>query len=643
MAQTPPARRDAAQRGLCSAGVSVYPGNMASGRQDEIRRVADHDRDHWRAEMERRVRHAAELKGVSEEGRAERYAAELAKVEDRETGYNYWLANYGWMSNPKADIREYREMPFVPWPKQLELAKWYDDRMRRQEVGIVPKSREVGVTWWFLHRFLWCFLFESGFSALLGSRKENLVDKKGDSGSLFERLRYILAKQPAHILTPRLVDGITKTPDKWIRDNKLMLQNLSNGALLVGEATNPDFGRGKRYTVAMIDEYAAVKAPIAAATWRALDSVSRSVFAVWNPASKGHITYDLHRGKLALNKDQIFEINWRADPRRSEQFREDRIRPRGALSPEDFEQEYECKYGTVNREGLIYDAVRAEVAYNKEDLPEHLELRAPLFGCWDFGSGPSLLCCILALYDTDTDTLWIEHSLTWSQTKWRVAAADALEVMRRYERRDYHFGDPAGIQRDSDQSSWQANLRAGGVPLFCLPAWANQSSEHEWGFKLIQERIDTGRLRISREARYLWQCLDNWQRNIPEGMSADYISREYLAPRGDIYGHGGMALCYFGIAIDKMMHKRSAPRLTKAVRLSNTLNRTRGDGSSPMAASATLASAARRENTKRVLKMAVDHEGAYELPPGHPELKRKRKPRSAIGALTRAAMGIRGY
>jgi len=569
--------------------------------------------------MERRVRHAAVLQ-YDDSGRAKRLREEKRKCQR----FDYWLPNYGWLLGPKSSGS--KVIPFVPWERQIELALWYDQRLKREEVGVVPKCREMGITWWFLHRILHSWLFESDFSALIGSRKKDLVDKRGDMDALFPKLRWILGKQPSWILGHRKVGNRMLPPSEWTRDNYMMLENLSNGSRIVGESTNPSFGRGKRHTVVMIDEAADVKAPIMAATWRALVSVYRSAFLVYNPGPKGHLTYELHKGKTALPPEQIFEIDWQADPRRGRDFPEMMVRPNGPLSREEFDKEYALRYGFFNREGLIYDAPRSTVAYDDESRPEGLLEKGILFGAWDFGSGPSLLCNLLGLYDADTDILWIEHSLAWSQTQWTIAASDSNAYRSLYPRRHLHFGDPAGSQRESDQQSWLTNLRAGGVHLWCLPGEANTSDQIEWGFKTAQQRIDTGRLRIHRQAVYLWSCMEEWQRSIPDGMTVDYVSREYLAPRADRYSHGGMALCYFVQGMDRYCASKVQPRLTDAFRVNNLPKKEGVVETSPML----LGKASSR--AKRTLSMSLNG-GSWALAAGH---------RTRSSDLMRRAMTLRG-
>ena len=211
-------------------------------------------------------------------------------------------------------------------------------------------------------------------------------------------------------------------------------------------------------------------------------------------------------------------------------------------------------------------------------LKESLYWSAPIIGGWDFGSGESLLCCILGLLDLKhNDRLWIDNCFPWEQTSWRVASDDVKEwtaerYFDEYGRRqgaNLHFGDPAGASKESDQSSWIANLRRGGIPLFRLPPQINTRQEIEWGFKRVQLMINDDRLMIHKRCDYLIRCMRNWRRNIPDGVQIDFISKKYIEPRADVWSHGGMALMYQIVGM--MMYLKSLRKGNKEIRRTKEL------------------------------------------------------------------------
>ncbi|MCH7667528.1 MAG: hypothetical protein IH936_16580 [Acidobacteria bacterium] len=109
---------------------------------------------------------------------------------------------------------------------------------------LVNKAREIGATWLAVALIYWLWLSTPRFYALLGSRKEKLVDDRTPM-SLFGKLRFIHETQP-----------------EWLRpkteDVHMRFVNLENASTVVGEATNIGFGRSFRASVILTDEWAHV-------------------------------------------------------------------------------------------------------------------------------------------------------------------------------------------------------------------------------------------------------------------------------------------------------------------------------------------------------------------------------------------------
>ena len=87
-------------------------------------------------------------------------------------------------------------MPFVLWPKQREYIEWLYSQWRAGEFGLVEKSRDCGVSWLSVGFAVSMWCFHPGFAAGFGSRKEELVDKKGDPKCLFEKVRPFIRLLP---------------------------------------------------------------------------------------------------------------------------------------------------------------------------------------------------------------------------------------------------------------------------------------------------------------------------------------------------------------------------------------------------------------------------------------------------------------
>lgn len=466
----------------------------------------------------------------------------LARVKAEVTLCKYdhvhWFNNYAWMENPtlKASESHLRELPGVLWPKQEELVEFLMSGYRDAKPRLVGKGRELGVSWIACALIYNLFREESTFRAKLGSRKEQLVD--GDLDSLFAKIKFLHERQP-DFLKPPMVTRLLK------------LTNVATKGEITGEATNAGFGRGGRRGVILLDELAHVEAPLQSKIYVSIQRAMRSLWMVSTYNGPGNKFAEL---RSSLPEDCVMEIDWRTDPRRDEEWRLEQLEH---MTEEEFEQEHGAKIVTL-RAGKMWTPVKREILYHDEtpewrDRVQPNVKKLPLVGGWDFGSGASLLVCFLAVVEIRDGKpyIWIEHELVWQQTSWRTAAADVRELMAQYGSRHVHFGDPAGRSPESDQHSWETNLRAGGIPLMCLPDESNSRSGQEWAFKWVQSLFDERRLRVHARCNYLWTCLENWRRDTPEGMTLDVISRSYIPPRHDQYSHGGMALAYL---VDGLLH-----------------------------------------------------------------------------------------
>jgi len=142
-------------------------------------------------------------------------------------------------------IEKYREIIFNPFDYQKEIWKKLDEVYKKGGDFFIEKSRDMGVSWaimaWVLHKWI----FDPHFTCLLGSRKEEEVDSKGIN-SLFGKLRWMLYSLPDFL--------IPKGFKKRNHDNHLRLINPENGAIVEGESSNPNWSRGRRVSIAILDE-----------------------------------------------------------------------------------------------------------------------------------------------------------------------------------------------------------------------------------------------------------------------------------------------------------------------------------------------------------------------------------------------------
>ncbi len=95
-------------------------------------------------------------------------------------------------------------VPFILYPRQEALIHWLDEMLARSRTGqkvsgLIDKPRDVGATYTVM---TWClceYLFDD-FSARVGSRKEDYVDKAGEPETLFYKLDFNLERIPGWLL-----------------------------------------------------------------------------------------------------------------------------------------------------------------------------------------------------------------------------------------------------------------------------------------------------------------------------------------------------------------------------------------------------------------------------------------------------------
>lgn len=173
---------------------------------------------------------------------------ELAKIKDGIGGCLYWFEYYAWGFDPRPDS-PLSVMPLAPFPFQQEYLRWL---MRTvftyRRGGLVEKSRDMGATVITVCFTVWCWLAIPGFTALLGSRKENLIDDKENMDTLFQKARFQIELLPGWMHPPGF--------DLKRHMGYMKISNPATRAALTGEAPTGKWGRQARATMALGDEWA---------------------------------------------------------------------------------------------------------------------------------------------------------------------------------------------------------------------------------------------------------------------------------------------------------------------------------------------------------------------------------------------------
>lgn len=205
---------------------------------------------------------------------------------------------------------ESKALPFYPFPFQEEELEVLDKAItdgqgvtgKRTNI-VYLKSRDMGMTWIILVYFLWRWMFHNA-SFLVGHKKQEDVDKRGDMKTLFEKMRWELKCMPAWLL--EYIGFRFKDHDREL----LLRKDNPSGGEISGESSNPDFGRGDRRSAILYDELQSW--PFAHSSWKAGAGSSNVRLAVGTPKGNFGKYAQLARGKA--EKAILRKIHWTRHP-----------------------------------------------------------------------------------------------------------------------------------------------------------------------------------------------------------------------------------------------------------------------------------------------------------------------------------------
>lgn len=495
----------------------------------------------------------------------------ISLAADRELcrrDFRYWVDRWAWIYNPHAlkaikgakpgDPR-YRsdpmDQPMVLWPRQAEIATWIADQVDRGEpdsIGAVPKARSVGITWTAMRWIYWKCDTTPGFSVMVISRGQDQVDRLGDMDSLFEKLRYIHRKQPAHLRSE------AQSPH--------MRFLFANGSSVAGASTGEGAGQGGRKGLVFIDEAARIKnlASILIST----ASVGPRIL-VYNPGQPGHPTHTMHLGNEneRLPEERLFPLDWHTDPSRDADWWEGLLVQNGGSNTKaQRATSYGLAYG-YSQAATIWEPPPREsewiIDIDHPDTPALLARleRSIMVGGLDYGSGASSTAGVFTVWLPDEGgaygTHYIIHDPVWSRRKVSESATQLAAYLNKRASPVDVVGDPTGDAPDAEQLSWSKRFRGYGVPVKTLPVDANKMEAQEWAISMLQVRLDGGGIKVLSTCTNAIDTINSWRRNLPPGItSVDASGRGYVPPVKDKLSHTGDCLCYVEQRIAQLVRAR---------------------------------------------------------------------------------------
>jgi phage terminase large subunit len=249
-------------------------------------------------------------------------------------------------------------MPFVMFPRQIELAEWMLARWRASENGCVPKSRDVGASWIAVSLMCALCLTHDDLAIGIGSYMQDKVDRSGDPDCLFYKARMFMAYLPAEIS-----GGWDARKPGFSAENRLSFPTTR--ASITGQIGD-NIGRGGRKAIYIVDEAAHLEHPKKADASLSANTDCRIDMSSVNGSANSF--YE----RWQSGKVPVFIFHWSDDPRKPRDFIEKRIE--AGDDPAMLSQEYELD-PTGMQDGQIIPARLVSLA-----LDAHVKLGIKVTG-----------------------------------------------------------------------------------------------------------------------------------------------------------------------------------------------------------------------------------------------------------------------
>lgn len=366
--------------------------------------------------------------------------------------FKYFLFTY----DPRSSVPD---RPFIPWDYQIKFINDLNADIMAGHSQLTEKSRDMGVTWMVLGVFLYRWLFFNE-TFLLGSRTEEEVDKIGNMKSLFERLRYLIAKLPKWMMD---LGGASKCISNGANSSFMRIFK-DNGSSLTGGSMNSNFSRQGRYKAILLDEFAFIDSPVT--IWRACGDSAPCKVVVSTPNGNNNYFAELRKsGKIKINT-----IHWKQHPFKDEAWYEKQKEDR---SPKDVAQELDINY-TISAGDPFYQGFSRAMHMRRMRIDENKELILS----WDYGfRHPN--CCI---HQITVEGIWlvVDNIFGENQTIDEFGEYVTEYLNANYKGFSYRhrgFGDPAGRQSsDKSRRSSEQILNEMGFKVDSIPSNSAHSS-----------------------------------------------------------------------------------------------------------------------------------------------------------------------
>lgn len=464
----------------------------------------------------------------------------------------FFIDTYCWTFDPRISSPK---IPFILYPRQEAFIYKLNDCLRRAEEGekinlVGDKPRAVGATFTFM---AWClskYLFHN-FTARIGSRKEDYVDKRGEPDTLFYKLDFMLERLP---------DWMKGKSDRA----SMILKKEGSENQISGESANPNFSRGGRKSVVGFDELSFWE--WAKSSWESAGESTnfRIAFSTPPEAGRDSFFYKLLSGQKG--RIEKFAFDWTDVPGRDNKWLKEQ---KDTKSDEEFSREVLKSYeGT--KEGKVYAsslgfATIGKVVYNPN---------LPLITSWDFGLDQVAILWlqkdistgnvfIIDAYHNSNKEIdfyipFITGDIISGTYKYEEYEVKTIEEHRQWTKTQTHFGDPDVAKRNIvTKTSARDWLQKYGIYIQ-TKTWGGRT----WKDMRDKTQMLFRRLHINEDLEYFISALRSAR--YPARPELSQATTAVAKPIHDWTSHFRTALEYF--ADNEPMQIKSSTNTDKALK-----------------------------------------------------------------------------
>ena len=214
-----------------------------------------------------------------------------------------------WVYEPRSKVKI---KPFVTWPHQDPVIVAMDETIteateNEQPISLtVKKSRAQGGTYIYLGVQLRRALKDSGFSAGMVTRNEELVDSRTDSSAVMYKLAWMIDRLPKWFL-----------PDGYQRNSTEHTIAFPNGSLFSGYSATGDVARGGRCTMFAFDEPGSEEFVAGNKDYKVMSSVSHVSNCTLLVSTFGLDSGVFYEAATDPDNDRVRTLDWKDNPEHS--------------------------------------------------------------------------------------------------------------------------------------------------------------------------------------------------------------------------------------------------------------------------------------------------------------------------------------